>query len=768
MSVKFDKKFFLLAKKTLHDYHDYHDAPKQENLYSGLSSIKVEPLISNLLAFDLEWSLTKDESGECPIIAAGFCDVFGNKRAQLIDDYLAICNSKTDAEKMLLLYITKILSKFDWSIGFYTTGYWHFDPTKHQWEGRDSDLIQLDKRLKHYGLDSPVYISDFHGCKGMPFLSGNNRNHHHIDAFKIFSNPMIKGAVYDNLYNAEDLDTISRALLGERGGKFEGMTGPEFELSNDIIKKRLYVFKDAQLVLQCIARNNYEVLQVISALSQLTEIKFETLCRSRGVGKIWSEILDRSVNSKLSQMQSLPVANDSDEYLFDTLSNYLERNKETEPEMESNPGHIQGPRYIGGWIYDGFKAGHYKNVTVFDVSSLYPTMIVNYNLSFETVNCQCCVNNPQCKVPTDLFTDKPDSEIPHICRNYEGLLTTQVKQYMQERLEYKALAKNDPDPNKRRDYKNRSNVYKILINSVYGQMGARFAKYENVIAAELVTRYGRATIKECVRIAKEEMNWNVIYGDTDSLFINNISEITLASIQQFIEKCKARANVTIELDKVYRQLLMSGKKNYLGYIPESKDGDPRSDKIVIKGLSGKKTDRCLWVRTLFREMLDDIKNEINPIIKLKEAILLVETGELFVPEKASMFRFTQQLHRNPEDYKTNVVQKIIGLANNLQDGDVIQYYKANLSPTEKYTQDITKASAKEYVRQLKSTVGQVLKLLGYDVKKELDNKDNIQKNERNKRRKVVNSGIDDKDLISLKDKRLCNFVVRSASLESNE
>ena len=67
------------------------------------------------------------------------------------------------------------------------------------------------------------------------------------------------------MYNAEDLDTISRALLGERGGKFEGMTGPEFELSNDIIKKRLYVFKDAQLVLQCMARNNYEVLQVISA-----------------------------------------------------------------------------------------------------------------------------------------------------------------------------------------------------------------------------------------------------------------------------------------------------------------------------------------------------------------------------------------------------------------------------------------------------------------------------------------------------------------------
>jgi hypothetical protein len=99
---------------------------------------------------------------------------------------------------------------------------------------------------------------------------------------------------------------------------------------------------------------------------------------------------------------------------------------------------------------------------------------------------------------------------------------------------------------------------------------------------------------------------------------------------------------------------------------------------------------------------------------------------------------------------------------------MIQYYKANLSPTEKYTQDITKASTKEYTRQLKSTVGQVLKLLGYDVKKELDNKDNIQKNIKNKRRKTVNSGIDKKDLISLQDKRLCNFVTRSASIELDD
>ena len=64
------------------------------------------------------------------------------------------------------------------------------------------------------------------------------------------------------------------------------------------------------------------------------------------------------------------------------------------------------------------------------------------------------------------------------------MLTIQVESYMHERLRYKALAKQNPD--RRREFENKSSVYKILINSVYGQMGHKFAKYENVKAAELL------------------------------------------------------------------------------------------------------------------------------------------------------------------------------------------------------------------------------------------------------------------------------------------
>ena len=388
-------------------------------------------------------------------------------------------------------------------------------------------------------------------------------------------------------------------------------------------------------------------------------------------------------------------------------------------------------------------------------------MIINNNISFDTVNCQCCDQDPQAKVSKILFKYKPEnSSIPHICRNHKGLLTIQVEKYMHERLRYKALAKQNPD--RRREFENKSSVYKILINSVYGQMGHKFAKYENVKAAELVTRFGQLTIKECARIAKETMHWDIIYGDTDSLFINNSENINEFEIQQFIAECKSLAHVDIEVDKVYRTLLMSGSKNYLGITTD--------DKIIVKGLTGKKSSTCLWARNLFKQMLEDIKTEINPISKLQQAIIDLESGSLFTEQHASLFRFTQQLNKNPDEYKHRCVQKIIGKLENLQEGDVIHYFKSDLidkTTNDKYTQDIRKASTREYKRQLISTVGQVLKLLGYNSKKELDNNSVNDNNKSNRRKKSMSNGIDPKELISLKDKRLCNFVTRSASLEES-
>ncbi len=63
--------------------------------------------------------------------------------------------------------------------------------------------------------------------------------------------------------------------------------------------------------------------------------------------------------------------------------------------------------YKGGYVLDP-KIGYYdfKNnriVYIFDVKSLYPTMMIIYNISFDTVNCSCCKDNPEARVPKEIM-----------------------------------------------------------------------------------------------------------------------------------------------------------------------------------------------------------------------------------------------------------------------------------------------------------------------------------------------------------------------------
>jgi DNA polymerase I len=683
----------------------------------SLVSIKPHP-ITRILSFDLEWSLTKDKYDEYPILAAGFCDSQGYNQAFLLEDFLTRRGKRKDAEKSLLFRTTSIINKYDWSVGFYSTGIRAFNPIKHRVMGRDSDLIQLHRRLERYNLKSPIYISEY---TKMPYLTGENNNHTHLDAYNLFTNKVIKSSIYNNAYNSHDLDTISRVILGnDKEGKYEGLSGPIFESLTNLDEKRMYVYLDAKLVMDCVSHSNYELLKVMNSISLLTGIPFKNVCNSRGVTKIWTPVLDNLVRKELSELDGVNGTN-FEALRYDALSNYYIRDKEKEIDLDennedenshSNKKIDNGPRYIGGWIMSPIPE-EYKNVSVFDITSLYPSMIVNNNISFETVNCSCCSNIKQAKVPNYLFEQNKSN--CHICIKHEGILTKQIADYMSKRIEYKQKSKEKAiNLEQAREYEIISNAYKILINSVYGQMGHKFAKYENVLAAELVTRYGRSTIQHCAKIAKEIFKWDIIYGDTDSLFINNSDTITKADIQIFIDTCKKQLNINMELDKIYNKFLIAGAKNYVGIVKDSK-------KLIVKGLAGKKSDRCLWVRNCFKQMLEDYKNDIDPCIKLRDEITKLESGRLEnIENQLIIFK---QLNKNVDEYKINVVQKLIGKEKNLEEGDTVRYYIVNGSKENgntKYTENVAHASIKEYKKQLINTVKPILKLLGIDVKKELD------------------------------------------------
>ena len=144
---------------------------------------------------------------------------------------------------------------------------------------------------------------------GIPYVVGENNNHTHLDAYRIFSSQVIRISVYNGAYNSNDLDTISKAILGDdtilddgRGqiltGKYRGLSGPMFESLTSEHEKKYYVLQDAILLMNCIAHNNFEILKVMNSLANLTDLSFRDVCNSKGVTKIWTVILDRIVRER--------------------------------------------------------------------------------------------------------------------------------------------------------------------------------------------------------------------------------------------------------------------------------------------------------------------------------------------------------------------------------------------------------------------------------------------------------------------------------------
>jgi len=202
----------------------------------------------------------------------------------------------------------------------------------------------------------------------------------------------------------------------------------------------------------------------------------------------------------------------------------------------------------GGYVRN-IKKGLYDTVAVFDFASLYPNLIITFNISPETL-----LDYNNIEVLRELEEIDLIGEIADKLRrnniineemiewfietvkfrgnikmsNYEGVIPHFVKKLIQKRYHYKKLEKemkkkyeetNDEkylELSKQYHIKNWS--YKILINAIYGWQGYKSSMVYHPILASLVTTFGRLTDLWLIKKLKE-IGYNPIYADTDSIFI---------------------------------------------------------------------------------------------------------------------------------------------------------------------------------------------------------------------------------------------------------
>jgi len=298
--------------------------------------------------------------------------------------------------------------------------------------------------------------------------------------------------------------------------------------------------------------------------------------------------------------------------------------------------------YAGGLVLEPMRGLYEKYVLLMDFNSLYPSIIQEYNICFTTV---------QQPVDADELPTLPDS------KTEPGILPLQLKRLVESRKEVKKLmAAPDLSPELQMQYHIRQMALKLTANSMYGCLGFAHSRFFAQHLAALVTHKGREILTNTQQLV-QKMNYDVVYGDTDSLMINtNITDYDQVykighNIKQSVNKLYKQ--LELDIDGVFGCLLLLKKKKYAA-IKLSKDskGNLRREQ-EHKGLDIVRRDWSQLAVMVGKAVLDEVLSE-KPLEEKLDAVhaqlekIKTQIAEGVVP--LPLFVITKQLTRTPQEY----------------------------------------------------------------------------------------------------------------------
>ncbi|KAK9292029.1 hypothetical protein L1049_019983 [Liquidambar formosana] len=270
--------------------------------------------------------------------------------------------------------------------------------------------------------------------------------------------------------------------------------------------------------------------------------------------------------------------------------------------------------YEGATVLEA-KAGFYeKPIATLDFASLYPSIMMAYNL------CYCTLVTPEdvrkLNLPPECVNKTPSGETFVKSNLQKGILPEILEELLAARRRAKADLKEAKDPLEKAVLDGRQLALKISANSVYGFTGATIGQLPCLEISSSVTSYGRQMIEHTKNLVEEkfttlggyEHNAEVIYGDTDSVMVlfgvpNVEAAMNLGrEAAEYISGTFIKP-IKLEFEKVYYPYLLISKKRYAGLFWTNPH---KFDKMDTKGIETVRRDNCLLVKNLVNECLHKI------------------------------------------------------------------------------------------------------------------------------------------------------------------
>lgn len=373
-----------------------------------------------------------------------------------------------------------------------------------------------------------------------------------------------------NKKESYSLDYIAKIEGLTRKMKYEGTL--DDLRKNEFEKYIEYNRMDCQIVKEM--EDKFKFIELSDELRRISKVPFEFVLQN---SKIVDSLLISLLNKKGFVAQTAKKVNKE-------LINF-------------EGAYVQEPKKgLHDWIIDN------------DFTSLYPFIIINFNISPETKS-----NEGEIISPNGIrFTKDKEGIIPEI-----------IKWLFEKRVEYKNTQKKfskEKNENEARKYFMKQWAFKILLNSIYGFMGFEKSRFFDIDLASSITSAGRELIKFAIEIVEEKGYVNVA-TDTDSVLFSystckDKEEAKRAGkeVAEEINKrvkifCKEKFNIdnctfNIKQEIVARKGLFIAKKRYVLWIVDE-EGIER-DELKVTGFDTVRSDTPEIAREFLLQILEKI------------------------------------------------------------------------------------------------------------------------------------------------------------------
>jgi DNA polymerase II len=470
------------------------------------------------------------------------------------------------------------------------------------------------------------------------------------------------------------LDAVAREVLGEgkavAGDVRDRIEEIQHNYAHDLPAFALYARTDARLAFQIVAKLNLVPLAFArSALTGMTP--------------------DRVAASIAS---------------FDFLYlSELERLKIVAPTVRSDDSRVHAAQQ-GGHVLEPV-TGLHENVWVFDFKSLYPSIIRTFNI------------DPLAYVATPQAGDDLIETPGGAFRREPAILPRMLDELFPRR-----------EAAKRAGDAVASQAIKILMNSFYGVLGTPACRFSNPALANSITGLGRELLLWSKRWF-ESRGFRVLYGDTDSLFVQSgrndpvaaqseareLADMLNAELEcEIAERWRVESKLELEFEKLYVKLFLphargsarGASKRYAGLVHDSDDVEFTGMEVVRRDWTAlaKQVQRELYRRLFANEPVDAY---------LAEIVRQVRSGAL---DDALVYR--KNLRKSADDYTAATPPHVAAARKSTQQGRRLVSYVMTAAGAEPLDNRRHPLDREHYVdKQVRPVAEPVLEALGLDFER---------------------------------------------------